>query len=639
MKPLFLQTEFLLPSYSFLFSFSFLSLFVPFSIIFLFSFLKFLILSSDKIFRHNDKKSRIILNVAFFTGLKFTEYFQENKLLWETEEGWNALISKILNERYLREGEKNWENICERVAKAIATTEEEYLQFKDLMVRKIFLPNSPTLMNAGIQAGQLAACFVLPVGNSVEEIFDTLKTAAIIQKTGGGTGFNFSTIPAGIPSASGNESVPGGPIPIIKLFNEATEVVKQFGRRRGANMGILDVSHNSILSFIRAKTAEGEFSNFNFSVMAPDAFMEFIEANNADEIWNKETGITARRIFSEIIGGIWKNGEPGILFYDSINRDNYVPALGDVSATNPCGEEPLLPFESCYLGSLNLSLFVTEGKINWDFLREVAEKAVRFLDNEIDINAYPVSEIEISTKKTRKIGLGVMGFHDMLLKLGLPYDSPEALKLAEKIMEQINWAAVRESRKLAAEKGHFPKYNDSIWELPMRNAALTAVAPTGTISILCGCSAGIEPVYSWVYKRTQAMEKEFMFIHPLFETYFMKKLSESDYSWLLKHVYNCGTLQNIDNPDIVNEEEKNIFKSALDINWKAHIDIQAAFQRHCHAGISKTINMPESAGKEEIEQALIYAWKKGLKGVTIYRTGSRQYVVLNLKKSGKSNFS
>ncbi len=553
--------------------------------------------------------------------------------MWGTEEGLDFLVSETLKARYLREGEKDWEDICERVAKAIAITEEEHLEFKDLIVRKIFLPSSPTLMNAGTDFGQLAACFVIPVEDSIEEIFDAVKTTALIQKTGGGTGFDFSKIrPDGSPSLCADGAA-SGPVAVMKLFNEATEIVKQFGRRRGANMGILNVSHNDIVSFIRAKHVEGELSNFNLSVLVPDAFMELVEADRAYEVWNRQTGMTAGYIFSEIVEGIWRNGEPGILFYDRINRDNFTPALGDISATNPCGEEPLLPFESCNLGSINLSLFVKDGKVNWDLLREVTGKAVRFLDNEIDMNTYPVPEIEAATKRTRKVGLGVMGFHDMLLKLGLPYDSSEALELAEKLMEQISWAAVRESRKLAAEKEPFPEHENSTWELPMRNAALTAVAPTGTISILAGCSAGIEPIFSWVYRRTRTIGKEFMLVHPFFEAHFMPKLPEVDYNWLLEHVYKHGTLQNVENPKLVSEEEKRIFRSALDIDWKAHIDVQAAFQRHCHAGISKTINMPDYTGKEDVKQALIYAWKQGLKGLTIYRTGSRQRVVLSLKKS------
>lgn len=549
-------------------------------------------------------------------------------------EGLDVLIAEALKARYMREGEKSWEDICERVAKAIATTEEEYLKFKALMVRKVFLPSSPTLMNAGTELGQLAACFVVPVEDSVEKIFDALKTAALIQKTGGGSGFNFSKVRPKGSQALCVDGVASGPLSFMSLFNEATEVIKQFGRRRGANIGILDVSHDDIISFIRAKHVEGKFRNFNLSVMVSDAFMRLVDEDSTEKVWNPRTGTTVGEIFSEIVDGIWKNGEPGVLFYDRINRDNFTPALGDITATNPCGEEPLLPYESCNLGSINLSSFVADGKINWDSLRETAGKAVRFLDNEIDINVYPVLQIEEATRKTRKVGLGVMGFHDMLLKLGLPYDSAEALELAEKLMEQINRAAVRESRKLAVEKGPFPEYENSTWELPMRNATLTAIAPTGTISILAGCSAGIEPVFSWVYKRTHTVGKEFMLVHPLFEAHFKPELSEPDYLRLLDHVYTQGTLQDIKDPEIVDEVEKRLFRSALDINWKTHIDVQAAFQRHCHAGISKTINMPADARKEDIGKALIYAWKQGLKGLTIYRTGSRQHVVLSLKKSG-----
>ncbi|MCQ1535783.1 adenosylcobalamin-dependent ribonucleoside-diphosphate reductase [Methanosarcina sp. KYL-1] len=549
-------------------------------------------------------------------------------------EGWDALVAEILKARYLREGETSWEDVCERVAKAIASDEAEYREFRELMVRKLFLPSSPTLMNAGTKLGQLSACFVVPVEDSVEEIFEAVKTAALIQKTGGGTGFNFSNIrPKGSPALC-VDGVASGPVSFMGLFNAATEVIKQFGRRRGANMGILDVSHDDVISFIRAKKAEGDFRNFNLSVMVPDTFMELVEAGREEEIWNERTGVKVGDIFSEIVEGIWSNGEPGIIFYDRINRDNFTPELGKITATNPCGEEPLLPFESCNLGSLNLSLFVKGGQVDWDFLREVTGKAVRFLDNEIDKNTYPVPEIEKATKRTRKVGLGVMGFHDLLLKLGLPYDSEEALKLGEKLMEQISGAAVRESRRLAAEKGLFPEHARSTWELPMRNAALTAIAPTGTISILAGCSAGIEPVFSWVYRRTGTVGQEFMLVHLLFEARFRPELSEADYGRLLEHVYTRGTLQDFEAEKSPDEGEKRLFRSALDIGWKAHIDMQAAFQRHCHAGISKTINMPNEAGREEIRKALIYAWKQGLKGLTIYRTGSREQVVFSLRKPG-----
>ena len=549
-----------------------------------------------------------------------------------TVNGLDTLVVETLKSRYLRENEEDWHDVCGRVAKAIALNQEEYFEFLNLMVSKIFIPSSPTLMNAGTVSGQLSACFVIPVEDSIEEIFDSLKTAALIQKTGGGTGFNFSKIRPGGSSSESGAGTASGPVALIGLFNEATEIVKQFGRRRGANMGVLDISHDDIIPFIRAKSTEGVLRNFNISVMVPDAFMSLVEKGRMNETWNANTGTKAGEIFSEIVEGIWRNGEPGLLFYDRINRDNFTPALGDISATNPCGEEPLLPFESCNLGSINLSLFVKDKKVDWDSLRETAGKAVHFLDNEIDVNVYPVPKIAEATRKTRKIGLGIMGFHDMLLKLRLPYDSVEALELAEKIMEQITCAAVRESGKLAAEKGTFPEYENSIWELPMRNATLTAIAPTGTISILAGCSAGIEPVFSWVYRRARITGKELMLVHPLFEAHFKPKLSESDYNWLLERVYTRGTLQDITNPEIVNEDEKKLFKSALDIDWKIHIDIQAAFQHHCHAGISKTINMPSNASKEDIKKSLVYAWKKGLKGLTIYRTESRQHIVLSLKR-------
>jgi ribonucleoside-diphosphate reductase alpha chain len=550
----------------------------------------------------------------------------------ETGEEFDLLAIETLKSRYLQEGEKDWEDVCKRVAKAIALNRGEYTEFLDIILSKAFIPSSPTLMNAGTPSGQLSACFVIPVEDGIEKIFDSVKTAALIQKTGGGTGFNFSKIrPDGSVTVSGVGTA-SGPVALMRLFNAATEIVKHFGRRRGANMGILDISHNDIISFIRAKRTEGVLSNFNISVMLTDSFMSLADEGRMDEVWNTETGTKIGEIFSEIVEGIWRNGEPGVLFYDHINRDNFTPALGDISATNPCGEEPLLPFESCNLGSINLSILVEDGKVNRDSLRETVRKAVRFLDNEIDVNVYPVPEIEEATKKTRKIGLGVMGFHDMLLKLGLPYDSEEALRLAEKLMGQINRAAIRESEKLAAEKGPFPEYENSIWEFPVRNATLTAIAPTGTISILAGCSAGIEPVFSWVYRRARVAGKEFMLVHPFFEAHFKQKLPKPDYDRLLEHVYAHGTLQDITDSKIVSEEEKELFRSALDINWKTHIDIQAAFQRHCHAGISKTINMPVDAGKEDIGKALIYAWKQGLKGLTIYRTGSRQHVVLNLKK-------
>lgn len=550
----------------------------------------------------------------------------------EKAEGWDYLVAEVLKARYLRKGETSWEDICGRVARAIAGDETEFQEFRELMVRKLFLPSSPVLMNAGTELGQLSSCFVVPVGDSVEEIFGAVKTAALIQKTGGGTGFNFSEIrPKGSPALC-VDGVASGPVSFIGLFNAATEVIKQFGKRRGANIGILDVSHDDVISFIRAKKTEGNLNNFNLSVMVPDSFMELVETGMLETVWNKKTGVKVEEIFAEIVEGIWNNGEPGLLFYDRINRDNFTPELGEITAVNPCGEEPLLSFESCNLGSLNLSNFIINRELDWKFLKAGIKKAVRFLDNCIDKNAYPVPEIEKATKRTRKIGLGVMGFHDMLLKLGLPYDSKGALQVGERLMKFVTTTAIEESRKLAAEKGSFPEHASSSWSFPMRNAALTAIAPTGTISILAGCSAGIEPVFSWVYRRTRTIDNEFMLVHPLFEAHFKPNLSKNDYEQMLDHIYTQGTLQDFKAEIPLKRKEKQLFRSALDINWKAHIDMQATFQRHCHAGISKTINMPAETEREEIRKALIYAWKQGLKGLTIYRTKSREQVVYNLKK-------
>ncbi|MDD3043250.1 MAG: adenosylcobalamin-dependent ribonucleoside-diphosphate reductase [Methanosarcinaceae archaeon] len=586
--------------------------------------------------------------------------------------GRDALTLELLKARYFRKDEKSWEDLCERVARAIAENEAEYKKFKELMVRKAFVPSTPTIMNAGTDLGQLSACFVVPVGDSVEEIFEALKVAALIQKTGGGTGFNFSKIRPRGSSVRATDGVASGPVAFIRLFNVATDVIKQLGKRRGANMGILEIDHDDIIPFIRAKSVEGEFSNFNFSVLVPDSFMEAVEAGRTGEIRNRRTGAKVGELFSEIVEGIWKNGEPGILFRDRINRDNSTPLLGEIMATNPCGEEPLLDNESCNLASLNLSAFVKKGvegegngngkeerngkeggngkenrkergkregnekekenvEVDLEVLRDAARAGIRFLDNEIDKNHYPTPKIKKATLRTRKVGLGVMGFHDLLLKLKIPYASEKALELAEELMKNINEAAILESRALAAEKGPFPEYERSVWKFPMRNATLTAIAPTGTISLLAGCSSGIEPVFNWVYRRSKTFGKEFLIIHPLFEAHFRKKLSSEDYSGLVKHVYENGTLQDLKISGFVNEEEKELFRSALDLGWKAHIDMQAAFQRHCHAGISKTINMPNEATKEDIGQALLYAWNRGLKGLTIYRTGTRQKVVLNLK--------
>jgi ribonucleoside-diphosphate reductase alpha chain len=554
----------------------------------------------------------------------------------------SQIVDSILSARYLREGERTLEDICHRVAYAVADNNAEATKFYDIMVSLQFLPNSPTLMNAGTDLGQLSACFVLPVPDSINGIFDAMKNGAIIHKTGGGTGYNFSHIrPKGSPVQS-TDGVASGPVSFMGIFNAATDVIKQGGRRRGANMGILNVWHPDILSFIAAKSREGELSNFNISVMVNDKFMELVSRKIYDMVWiihpYSTEGITVGQIWSAIIEGIWKNGEPGLLFHDEINRFNPTPQLGDIDTTNPCGEQPLLPFESCVLGSINLASFVQNGKLNVGELNYVVRTAVRFLDKVIEKNIYPIPEIEETTRKTRKIGLGIMGAHDALLMMGLAYDSPEGRTWCESIMKYVTDTAVDESHILAEQLGPFPAWEDSIWKgLPLRNAALTSIAPTGTLSLLAGCSSGIEPLFSFAYTRMNTVGKTFVIVNPIFRAMLEKNLSESGFSEkeqmkrveeAICHVHETGTIQDL---DWLPKEFRAILKTALDIHWKDHILMQAAFQKHVHASISKTINMPNTTTKEDCAEALLMAWHLKLKGITIYRAGSRQRVVLNLK--------
>ena len=554
-----------------------------------------------------------------------------------------TVIDSILKARYLRAGETTYEDICNRVAGALAETEDERQAYFDAMRTLAFLPNSPTLMNAGTELGQLSACFTLKVGDSIPEIFSALEWGALIHKSGGGTGYNFSSIrPEGSPVQS-TEGVASGPVSFMKIFNAATEVIKQGGRRRGANMGILNVWHPDILSFIKAKTEEGELSNFNISIMLNDAFMRHVEAGHMDEVWltHPHTGarVTIGEIWTSIVDGIWKNGEPGVLFYDAINEGNPTPQLGPIDTTNPCGEQPLLHFESCVLGSINLSKFVHEGALDIERLEGMTRMAVRFLDAVIDRNQFPIPAIEEATRLTRKIGLGIMGMHDMLLELGLAYDSEEGRELCGQVMACINAASIEESSHLAQKKGCFPAWEGSVWgETPMRNAALTTVAPTGSISLLAGCSSGIEPVFSYAYTRKNTVGKTFDIIHPLFGQRLRSALreegvrgeeAEGRYKGVMEHVHTTGSIQDIPwLPDTF----KRIFKTALDISWEDHVAMQIALQRHVHASISKTINMPREATKDDVERAIVMAWCGGLKGMTIYRTGSREDVVLDLKR-------
>jgi len=553
------------------------------------------------------------------------------------------VVDSILSARYLRKGESGFDDICRRVAAALAEDHDDEALFFEAMRSLRFLPNSPTLMNAGTELGQLSACFTLPVSDSIDGIFDAMKQGAIIHKTGGGTGYNFSHLrPEGSPVQS-TEGVASGPVSFMRVFNAATEVIKQGGRRRGANMGILNVWHPDIIPFITAKAKEGEFANFNISVMVNDTFMDLVSRKQFETVWltHPHTGdtVTVGRIWNAIVEGIWKNGEPGILFFDEINRRNPTPRLGEIDTTNPCGEQPLFPYESCVLGSINLAACMHHGVLDEKELEKITRMATRFLDLVIDRNVFPIPQIGEATKRTRKIGLGLMGVHDALLIAGLPYDSPEGRAWCERVMEIVTRSAITESRQRAEKLGPFPAWEGSIWtEFAVRNAAMTTIAPTGTISLLAGCSSGIEPIFSFAYTRKNTVGKTFIIVNPVFRDHLSATLATMGYSGsgleqkieeVIAHVHEAGTVQDL---DWLPGQFRKLCKTALDISWKDHILMQAAFQKHVHASISKTINMPSSATKEDCAEALLMAWSLKLKGITIYRTGSREDVVLSLKE-------
>jgi len=559
----------------------------------------------------------------------------------------NSVVDSILAARYYRSGETSFEDVCRRVADALGETPEETKEYYDAMFSLSFLPNSPTLMNAGTPLGQLSACFTLPVHDSLPEIFDAVRWGAIIHQSGGGTGYNFSHLrPEGAPVRS-TDGVASGPVSFMRVFNAATDVIKQGGRRRGANMGILNIWHPDIMKFIRSKAKEGDFSNFNISVMVSDDFMNHVIKGDLGKVWVTGTDgveITVGDIWDGVVEGVWKNGEPGILFYDTINRKNATPELGEIDTTNPCGEQPLLPFESCVLGSINLAKFIRADGLNYEALDKMTRMGIRFLDAVITKNVFPIPEIREATNRTRKVGLGLMGVHDAMLMLKIPYDSEAGRNFCTEVMERINRVAVEESVILGKEKGTFPAYKGSVWEkqgLIMRNAALTTIAPTGTISLLAGCSSGIEPVFSFAYTRHNTVGKTFVIVHPYFEVELIRIIDAMGYTGpeadakreeVLNHVHEKGTVQDL---DWLPDSFRAVFKTALDIGWKDHVLMQAAFQKHVHASISKTINMPSYASKEDVAQAIILAWREGIKGMTLYRTGSREDVVLALEKQEK----
>jgi len=536
------------------------------------------------------------------------------------------------------------EDLFARVARSIAVADTKFepqadvekteKKFLKLLTRMWFLPNSPTLMNAGRRLGQLAACFVLPIEDSMEDIFETLKHTATIHKSGGGTGFSFSRIRPEKDVVLSTAGVSSGPISFMVVFDVTTETVKQGGARRGANMGVLRVDHPDIEAFILLKNDPTRLNNFNISVALTQEFLDALEKGLDYDLVNPRTSktvrsVSARQIFDMIVFSAWQTGEPGVIFIDAINRKNPTPHLGDIEATNPCGEQPLLPYESCTLGSINLSKMITRNVVNLNRLRKTVHAAVHFLDNVIEVNKYPLSRIEKMSKGTRKIGLGVMGFADMLIKMGIPYDSKEAVFQAEKVMSFILKESRTASALLAKKRGNFLYYKGSIFDDPstpyMRNASTTTIAPTGTISIIAGTSSGIEPIFAVAHIKRILDGESLPEMNPLFIKIAKK---EGFYSQaLVKEIVKTGSVQSA---DAVTDHVKRLFMTSHDIAPEWHIKIQSTFQKYTDNAVSKTVNFPAHATKEDVEKVYLLAYKNGCKGVTIYRYGSRAQQVLNI---------
>ncbi len=557
----------------------------------------------------------------------------------------------VLERRYLMKDEtgKNIESVAgmfRRVANAIAAADTHFDSNADtkaaadtfyrIMTNLEFLPNSPTLMNAGRDLGQLSACFVLPVADSMEDIFSAIKQAALIHKSGGGTGFSFSRLRPSGSTVRTTGGVASGPISFMKVFNMATEAVKQGGTRRGANMGILRVDHPDILQFIDCKIASNEINNFNISVGVTEAFMEAVYQGEMYDLIDPKSKIAvgsldAGQVFDKIVHNAWQNGEPGIIFLDRLNRDNPVPTQGEIESTNPCGEQPLLPYESCNLGSINLVAMAQKTAqgyhLDYEHLAQVIKDAVHFLDNVIEVNRYPLPEIEQVTNQTRKIGLGIMGFADLLLLLGIPYNSDEAVMLAEHIMAFITKEGRAASAALAKTRGAFPLFQLSTYpqETPLRNATVTTIAPTGTLSIIAGCSSGIEPVFAYVFIRNIMDNTEMIEVNPILKQVLEERGLYSDD--LMKQIAREGTLAHI---EAIPTDIRRIFVCSHDINPIYHIKMQAAFQKYTDNAVSKTVNFPQSATEEDVREVFRLAYELDCKGVTIYRDGSRDNQVLNI---------
>lgn len=550
----------------------------------------------------------------------------------------------VLEIRYLLKDNKGEvietpEQMFHRVADYIAQAEKFYNEsssecsenFYELLNSLRFLPNSPILMNAGKPKAQLAACFVLPLEDSIESIFKTLMDAALILQSGGGTGFNFSRLRPKGDIVRSTGGIASGPVSFMKIFDKASDVIKQGGARRGANMGILRVDHPDILEFIRIKRVEN-LSNFNTSVAVTDSFMKALFKNDYYSLVNPRNGETVRKIkakevFDEIVESAWEVGDPGVIFIDTINKHNPTPHMGIIDSTNPCGEQPLLPYEACILGSLNLSKYVRNGKINFELLKHDIKVAVRFLDDAIDVTYYPVPDVERVHKGNRKIGLGIMGWADCIVELGIPYNSKKALILADRIMRFIRDKSHEASCELAQKRGVFPNFNGSVWHkkgIKIRNATTTTIAPTGTISIIADCSSGIEPYFLLAYKQ-RILDKEFEIINKYLTEIGQKEgFYNEDF---IDELRKKGHLRGIKG---VPAKIKRLFKTALEITPEQHIEMQAAFQKYTDNAVSKTINLAERTKKEEVAKIFFLAYKKGLKGITIFRYGSKRGTLLKI---------
>ena len=559
----------------------------------------------------------------------------------------------VLERRYLARDEQGQptetvDGLFRRVANAVAEADRRFdpkadvvataRRFYEMMTNLDFLPNSPTLMNAGRPLGQLSACFVLPVADSMEDIFDAIKNAALIHKSGGGTGFSFSRLRPKGSTVNSTGGVASGPISFMKVFNAATEAVKQGGTRRGANMGILRVDHPDIMEFITCKNDTTEITNFNISVGITETFMEAVGNNAMYDLVDPATGrVTgqknAREVFDAIVTSAWQTGEPGIIFLDRLNRDNAVPSQGEIESTNPCGEQPLLPYESCNLGSINLVNHLMKTVAGWVLdrakLEQTIRTAVHFLDNVIEVNQYPLPEIDQMTRSTRKIGLGVMGFADMLLYMGVPYNSEEGVALAREVMDTVNTIGHQESERLAEVRGAFPLFEESIYKdgKPIRNATVTTIAPTGTLSIIAGVSSGVEPVFAYAYIRNVMDNTHLIETNQILKD---KLVEAGVYSEaLMQQIVEQGSLAHVDG---IPEDIKRVFVCAHDVSPIWHVRMQAAFQEYTDNAVSKTVNFPNSATKEEVAEVYRLAYTLGCKGTTIYRDGSRSEQVLNIGK-------